>query len=127
MNLANTFPRHSGLILSFITGAFDSSPAIFLVYRLLYQSSFGPILFTLFIMPSKSYTIASVESVDRVMNQDERVRSPSSVSEAESLLWLMKRKKETRGSTALCMAEMSKINWAASGSGVLRGSLSFKC
>ncbi|KXN85378.1 Protein FMP42 [Leucoagaricus sp. SymC.cos] len=103
MNLANTFPRHSGLILSLITGAFDSSPAIFLVYRLLYQSSFGPISLRswfvaylvvpvfiffaqLFVMPSESYTIASVESVDRVMNQDERVRSPSSVSEAETLL-----------------------------------------
>lgn len=72
MNLANGFPRRSGLILSLLTGAFDSSPAVFLVYRLLYQSTLGPIslrtwfcaylivplfvfLVQLFIMPAQSY------------------------------------------------------------------------
>ncbi|TVY73391.1 Protein FMP42 [Lachnellula suecica] len=39
--LSNTFPRHSGLILALLTGAFDSSSAIFLVYRMLYQWSNG--------------------------------------------------------------------------------------
>ncbi|KAF5020697.1 hypothetical protein F66182_7259 [Fusarium sp. NRRL 66182] len=34
--LSNAFPRHSGLILAFLTGAFDSSSALFLVYRLIY-------------------------------------------------------------------------------------------
>ena len=37
--LSNTFPRHSGLILALLTGAFDSSSAIFLFYRLIYNAS----------------------------------------------------------------------------------------
>ena len=39
--LSNCFPRHSGLILALLTGAFDSSSAIFLVYRLIYFSPGG--------------------------------------------------------------------------------------
>ena len=39
--LSNTFPRHSGLILALLTGAFDSSSAIFLFYRLVYTASNG--------------------------------------------------------------------------------------
>jgi MFS family permease len=39
--LSNTFPKHSGLILALLTGAFDSSSAIFLAYRMLYEWSDG--------------------------------------------------------------------------------------
>jgi MFS family permease len=39
--LSNAFPKHSGLILALLTGAFDSSSALFLVYRLIFQSSGG--------------------------------------------------------------------------------------
>ncbi|KAL9121291.1 MAG: hypothetical protein Q9187_002146 [Circinaria calcarea] len=39
--LSNTFPRHSGLILALLTGAFDSSSAIFLFYRLIYTTTNG--------------------------------------------------------------------------------------
>ena len=39
--LSNTFPQHSGLILALLTGAFDSSSAIFLFYRLMYSTSGG--------------------------------------------------------------------------------------
>lgn len=70
--LSNTFPKHSGLILALLTGAFDSSSAIFLIYRLIYSASHGnftpqkffliylivPIfilLVQIFIMPAKSY------------------------------------------------------------------------
>lgn len=70
--LSNTFPNHSGLILALLTGAFDSSSAIFLFYRLLYSASNGtftpqrffllylfvPVFILLaqfFIMPSNSY------------------------------------------------------------------------
>lgn len=70
--LSNTFPKHSGLILALLTGAFDTSSAIFLIYRLIYQStngSFMPKKFFLvylvvpafvlaaqiFLMPSTSY------------------------------------------------------------------------
>ncbi|KAG8533750.1 uncharacterized protein KY384_001491 [Bacidia gigantensis] len=37
--LSNTFPQRSGLILALLTGAFDSSSAIFLIYRLIYEAS----------------------------------------------------------------------------------------
>lgn len=37
--LANTFPKRSGFILSLVTGTFDCSSALFLFYRLGYQNS----------------------------------------------------------------------------------------
>lgn len=43
--LSNTFPKYSGFILALLTGAFDSSSAVFLFYRLIYTASgnrFGP-------------------------------------------------------------------------------------
>lgn len=82
--LSNTFPNHSGLILALLTGAFDSSSAIFLFYRLLYSASnqmFTPEKFFLiylivpvflfvvqiFLMPSDSYKTTD-ELVNRVDN-----------------------------------------------------------
>jgi MFS family permease len=70
--LSNTFPQYSGLILALLTGAFDTSSAIFLFYRLIYQSTDGAfttrkfflvylivpvyiILVQIFIMPGTSY------------------------------------------------------------------------
>ncbi|KAK6205090.1 major facilitator superfamily domain-containing protein [Scheffersomyces amazonensis] len=69
--LANSFPKNSGLILALLTGAFDSSSALFLIYRIYYTTiSNIPLekFFTIylivplfifgcqiFIMPSKSY------------------------------------------------------------------------
>ncbi|MCJ1464591.1 hypothetical protein MMC07_003204 [Pseudocyphellaria aurata] len=70
--LSNTFQNHSGLILALLTGAFDSSSAIFLFYRLIYTASNGtfdlqkfflaylvvPVfvfIAQIFLMPSKSY------------------------------------------------------------------------
>ena len=70
--LSNTFPKHSGLVLALLTGAFDTSSALFLVYRLIYQGtndSFKPKQFFLvylvvpaliliaqiFVMPANSY------------------------------------------------------------------------
>lgn len=49
--LSNAFPQHSGLILALLTGAFDSSSAIFLFFRLFYSASGG--LFT----PQKFFLI----------------------------------------------------------------------
>ncbi|OJD40757.1 major facilitator superfamily transporter [Diplodia corticola] len=70
--LSNTFPRYSGLILALLTGAFDTSSALFLFYRLLYQATGGDLTLKKFflvylavpvyifivqmtLMPSKSY------------------------------------------------------------------------
>ncbi|KAF2815986.1 MFS general substrate transporter [Mytilinidion resinicola] len=70
--LSNTFPQYSGLILALLTGAFDTSSAIFLFYRLIYTASGGTfwpekfflaylvvpvfiLVVQLFVMPSNSY------------------------------------------------------------------------
>lgn len=70
--LSNTFPNHSGLILALLTGAFDSSSAVFLFYRLIYTASNGTfnlqrffllylivpifvLISQIFLMPAKSY------------------------------------------------------------------------
>lgn len=50
-HLSNAFPKHSGFILALLTGAFDASSALFLVYRLIFQAteaSFGHQKFFLF-------------------------------------------------------------------------------
>ena len=78
--LSNTFPRHSGLILALLTGAFDSSSALFLFYRLIYTATNGAftpsrlfmvylvvpvfiLLVQLFFMPARSYkTIGEILS-----------------------------------------------------------------
>jgi hypothetical protein len=86
--LSNTFPKHSGLILALLTGAFDSSSAVFLVYRMLYQWSNGTfwpkkffllylvvpifiLVVQIFIMPKASYKtvgelVKQVEEADDV-------------------------------------------------------------
>lgn len=73
--LSNTFPMRSGLILSTLTGAFDASSALFLIFRLLNEHTGGfisiqkfflayvivPVLITvaqLAIMPATSYKTA---------------------------------------------------------------------
>jgi MFS family permease len=37
--LSNCFPAHSGLILALLTGAFDSSSALFLIFRLIFEGT----------------------------------------------------------------------------------------
>ncbi|KAF4974841.1 hypothetical protein FZEAL_8302 [Fusarium zealandicum] len=39
--LANAFPKHSGLVVALITGAFDASAAVYLFYRMAYDASGG--------------------------------------------------------------------------------------
>lgn len=93
--LANSFPKNSGLILALLTGAFDSSSALFLIYRLIYTNWYKvtlgkfftvyilvPIFILLcqiFVMPRDSYktigTLAKIGELDidetgRPMNPD---------------------------------------------------------
>lgn len=89
--LSNTFPNHSGLILALLTGAFDSSSAIFLFYRLLYSASGGSftprkfffvylvvpvyiLLAQVFLMPSRSYKTVG-ELVTHAEDPDNDVNS----------------------------------------------------
>ncbi|KAI2628960.1 major facilitator superfamily transporter [Xylaria nigripes] len=39
--LSNAFPQRSGLILALLTGAFDASSALFLLYRIIFQKTDG--------------------------------------------------------------------------------------
>ncbi|OHE99995.1 major facilitator superfamily transporter [Colletotrichum orchidophilum] len=39
--LANAFPKYSGHIIALVTGAFDASAAVFLIYRAIYESTEG--------------------------------------------------------------------------------------
>ncbi|KAG9256217.1 major facilitator superfamily domain-containing protein [Emericellopsis atlantica] len=39
--LANAFPKHSGLVVALVTGAFDASAAVFLFYRMAYEKTDG--------------------------------------------------------------------------------------
>jgi MFS family permease len=39
--LTNAFPKHSGIIVALITGSFDASAAVFLLYRLAYEATGG--------------------------------------------------------------------------------------
>lgn len=74
-HLSNSFPTKSGTILAIITGAFDASSAIFLIYRIIYNASgltftldkffkvylFVPTyiaLMEVFLMPADSYKTA---------------------------------------------------------------------
>jgi hypothetical protein len=74
-HLSNTFPARSGLILSMLTGAFDASSALFLIFRLLNEHTDGRVSITnffavylivpvfimvaqIFIMPANSYKTA---------------------------------------------------------------------
>lgn len=92
--LSNTFPKHSGLILALLTGAFDTSSAVFLVYRLIYQSSHGTftpkkffliylivpafvLVAQIFVMPAESYKTVG-ELVQQAEEPVEGTVAPSS-------------------------------------------------
>ncbi|RFU25658.1 hypothetical protein B7463_g10686, partial [Scytalidium lignicola] len=100
-HLSNAFPQHSGFILAMITGAFDSSSAIFLGYRFIYNSTDegfdlkhfflaylivpAAIFFIqMFIMPKQSY-----KSVGELVTEVEEASEPMAdqVDENTSLLW----------------------------------------
>jgi len=87
--LSNTFPKYSGLILALLTGAFDTSSAIFLIYRLIYQATNGAfwpkkfflvylvvpafiLVAQIFLMPTYSYKTVGelVSQVEDEANED---------------------------------------------------------
>lgn len=113
--LSNTFPKHSGLILALLTGAFDTSSAIFLVYRLIYQSTSGAfmpkkffliylivpafiLLAQLFLMPSSSY-----KTVGELVNQaaavdDDSVPDDIDTSDEQARQAILAQRRERRES-----------------------------
>ncbi|RVX65891.1 hypothetical protein B0A52_10255 [Exophiala mesophila] len=98
--LSNTFPKNSGLILAVLTGAFDSSSALFLFFRILYEKSNKTIktqhmflgylvvpvfifLVQVFVMPKDSYKTVSevVHEAEEAINAP----TPPDLTEAEVL------------------------------------------
>lgn len=99
--LSNTFPQYSGLILALLTGAFDTSSAIFLFYRLVYQATDGAftpkkfflgylvvpayiLLVQIFFMPSSSYKtvgelVNEVEESNSVHDSDDEIEDRAAV------------------------------------------------
>ena len=88
--LSNTFPQNSGLILALLTGAFDSSSALFLVFRLLYEATGGRLnthnlflaylvvpafvlIVQIFVMPKESYKTVS----EVVEDAEEEINAPT--------------------------------------------------
>lgn len=87
--LSNCFPAHSGLILALLTGAFDSSSALFLIFRLIFEGTHGRVstreLFSIYLivpifilvvqltlMPSQSY-----KTVGEIVKQaEDEVNAP---------------------------------------------------
>ena len=91
-HLSNAFPQLQGLILALVTGAFDASASVFLLFRILYQSTSGSITLRqiflvyllvptfilvtqIFIMPSSSYQTRGElnEKMDRANDATEDV------------------------------------------------------
>ncbi|ROT40088.1 FMP42 protein [Sodiomyces alkalinus F11] len=105
-HLSNAFPQHSGLILALLTGAFDSSSALFLVYRVIYQSTgFGyhhfflaylvvPVFLLitqLTLMPKQSYKtvgdlVEQAEEAEAAIDADETDLYDDQVDENTALL-----------------------------------------
>ncbi|KXT01238.1 hypothetical protein AC578_3808 [Pseudocercospora eumusae] len=112
--LSNTFPQHSGLILALLTGAFDTSSAVFLGYRLIFQSTNGafntkkffliylivPLLILvvqLLIMPYKSYQTVG-ELVKQVEDHDSVHTSDDEISDDEQRLRIQNQRHDDRES-----------------------------
>jgi MFS family permease len=96
--LSNTFPQHSGLILALLTGAFDSSSALFLLFRLLYQGTNAnlntqklfliylivPIFILvvqIFVMPAESYK--TVGEIVKAAELEINAPTPDDASDSE--------------------------------------------
>ncbi|KAK5069455.1 hypothetical protein LTR64_008136 [Lithohypha guttulata] len=96
--LSNTFPQRSGLILALLTGAFDSSSALFLIFRLIYEATDGKLnteklfliylvvplfilIVQLFVMPIESYK--SVSEVIEEVEHEAVVPTPPEYNEEE--------------------------------------------
>lgn len=108
--LSNTFPQNSGMILAFLTGAFDSSSALFLLFRLIYEATGGKIntqklfliylavpvfilVVQLFIMPKESYK--SVSEVIKDAEEEAIIPTPPEYDEDQRQMH-----RERRDSTA---------------------------
>jgi MFS family permease len=122
--LSNTFPRYSGLILALLTGAFDTSSAIFLFYRLIYKATDGKfwpkwfflvylavpafifiVQFTL--MPSNSYKTVGELVVQVEEEANEELMASDDDGEDDALLAV--RRQEGRERRESVIAEITEL------------------
>jgi MFS family permease len=120
--LSNTFPKYSGLILALLTGAFDTSSAIFLFYRLIYQAtngSFWPKKFFLvylivpalilvaqvFLMPKTSYKTVG-ELVVQAEEEGEDHDSDDEIEDVGTRVRIQAARRERRESV---MSEITEL------------------
>ena len=118
--LSNTFPQYSGLILALLTGAFDSSSAIFLFYRLIYSASNGSftpqkfflvylivpifiIIVQIFIMPANSY-----KTVGELITQAEERTEENDLLSEDTTRWQQHRESVVSETTSLLGKSASK-------------------
>ncbi|KAI0447777.1 major facilitator superfamily domain-containing protein [Xylaria telfairii] len=115
--LSNAFPQHSGLILALLTGAFDASSALFLLYRIIFQRTNGAfglekfflaylvvpvviIVMQLTILPRQSYKTVGEMIVDyEAPNLDgpfgsSAIEADDQVDEETALLWETQRQEQ---------------------------------
>ncbi|EKD11887.1 uncharacterized protein L3040_009030 [Drepanopeziza brunnea f. sp. 'multigermtubi'] len=128
--LSNAFPKNSGLILALLTGAFDSSSAIFLVYRMVYQWSEGALklnkffllylvvpVFILvaqvFIMPTASYK--TVGELRKQVEEQEDIIYDDQVDENTALL-----REESRQHRQSVVSEITDLLGSKSGAKLVR-------
>ncbi|PGH06302.1 hypothetical protein GX51_02499 [Blastomyces parvus] len=99
--LSNTFPAHSGLILATLTGAFDSSSALFLLFRIVHGGFFTlRNLFLLYLivpafilisqillMPSTSYKTAGelIQQAEDLMAESSEENVPTTPEQERQL------------------------------------------
>lgn len=118
--LSNTFPQHSGLILALLTGAFDSSSALFLVFRLLYQGTNGAmntqklfliyllvpaftLLVQIFIMPAASYkTVGEI-----VKAAEAEINAPTPDNASDSAIRAARERRESVASEITALLDKS--------------------
>jgi MFS family permease len=120
--LSNTFPKYSGLILALLTGAFDTSSAIFLFYRLIYEASnrsFWPKKFFLiylivpafiliaqiFLMPASSYKTVG-ELVSQAEGEEDEHSSDEEIEDEGTRQRLQAARRERRESI---MSEITEL------------------
>lgn len=101
--LSNSFPHKSGTILALLTGAFDASSAVFLIYKIFYTKTNGaftvsqffklyllvPTFITLvqiFIMPKESYKTPPETTLCTGEHQPEVSSSADAATESQPLL-----------------------------------------
>ena len=68
--IANAFPRFAGTIVATVTGAFDASAAVFLLYRLSYEASGGAFTPEKFFLGFLAVPVLIFAAQSTLMNED---------------------------------------------------------